>query len=105
MPTPMPTMAAVYGAHSGTSTTRRSTSPRAIATPRPNRAVMSGSPMATTEPKVISRMRAAAIRPMPSEPAATVWDLVATGPADLDLQGVVTGREDRRDQGRRPRRA
>ena len=28
----------------------------------------------------MSRMMAAAIRPMPSEPAATVWALVATGP-------------------------
>ena len=80
MPTPTPTMAAVYGAHSGTSTNRRSTSPSAIAMPRPNNAVMSGSPMATTEPNVMSKMIAATIRPRPSEPAATVWDLVATAP-------------------------
>ncbi len=48
--------------------------------PRPNSAVMRGSPIATTDPKVMSRMMAAAIRPMPSDPAATVRDLVATGP-------------------------
>ena len=73
-------MAAVYGAQSGTSTNRRNTSPSAIATPRPNSAVIRGRPMATTEPKVISKMIAATIRPSPSEPAATVCDLVATAP-------------------------
>ena len=43
-------------------------------------AVISGRPIATTDPKVMSRMMAAAIRPMPSEPTAAVWDLAATGP-------------------------
>ena len=54
--------------------------------------------MATTEPKVISKMIAAAIRPMPSDPAATVWDLVATAPPTSTWSDLVTGREDGRDQ-------
>ena len=91
-------MAAVYGAQSGTSTTRRSTSPSAIATPRPNSAVSSGRPIATTEPKVISRMSAAASRPMPSEPMATVCALVATGPPTSTCRRVVTGGQDGLDQ-------
>ena len=80
MPTPRPTIAAVGGAQSGTSTTRRRTSPSAIAVPRPNTAVISGSPIATADPKVNSRMMAAAISPMPSVPNGAVWDSAATGP-------------------------
>ena len=80
MPTPMPTIAAVAVAQSGTSTTRRSSSPSAIDMPRPNTAVRSGSPIATAEPKVNSRISAAAMRPMPSPPAGVVWDNAATAP-------------------------
>ena len=80
MPTPMPTIAAVAGAQSGTSTTRRRTSPRAMAMPTPKIAVISGRPIATAEPKVSSRMTAAAISPIPSDPTAAVWDRAATGP-------------------------
>ena len=76
----MPTIAAVAGAQSGTSTTRRSTSPSAIATPSPNSAVMRGSPIATTEPKVNSRMTAAATSPITSEPTGGACDRAATGP-------------------------
>ena len=80
MPTPMPTIAAVAVAQSGTSTTRRSSSPSARDMPRPNTAVSSGRPIATAEPNVNSRISAAAIRPMPSPPAGVVWDSAATGP-------------------------
>jgi hypothetical protein len=80
MPTPSPTIAAVGGAQSGTSTTRRRISPSAIAVPRPNTAVISGSPIATADPKVNRRMMAAARSPMPSVPNGAVWDRAATGP-------------------------
>ena len=66
--------------------------------PSPNSAVSSGSPIATAEPKVTSRMTTAAMSPMPSDPTGAVWDSAATGAADLDLQRVVAGREDRFDQ-------
>ena len=42
--------------------------------------MISGSPIATAEPKVNSRMMAAAISPMPSVPNGAVWDSAATGP-------------------------
>ena len=48
--------------------------------PRPNSAVITGSPIATAEPKVISRMMIAAMSPMPSVPTGAVWDSAATGP-------------------------
>ena len=48
--------------------------------PRPNRAVITGSPIATAEPKVISKMMIAAMSPMPSVPTGAVWESAATGP-------------------------
>ena len=48
--------------------------------PRPNTAVISGSPIATADPNVNSRMMAAAMSPMPSVPNGAVWDSAATGP-------------------------
>ena len=51
MPTPMPIMAAISGAKVGTTRRWVTSSKRAIPIPRPNSAVMIGSPMATTDPK------------------------------------------------------
>ena len=66
--------------------------------PRPNSAVSSGSPIATADPKVKSRMMAAAMSPMPSEPTGDGLGQRGDRAADLDLQGVVAGGEDRLDQ-------
>ena len=91
-------MAAVAGAQSGTSTTRRSSSPSIIETPRPKRAVTSGSPIATAEPKVNSRMMTAARSPRPSEPKGAVWLTSGHRTADLHLQALVARFEDRVDE-------
>ena len=66
MPTPMPIMAAISGEKFGTVRTWVSSSSRAIPMPRPASAVMTGRPMATTDPKASSIMRMAAVMPMPS---------------------------------------
>ena len=66
MPTPSPIMAMISGAKIGVVTTWVSRSRTAKATAIPNRAVMMGRPMATTEPKASSMMMMAARMPMPS---------------------------------------
>ena len=66
MPTPMPIIAAISGAKVGTTRRWVTNSKSAIPTPRPNNAVMIGSPMATTDPKASSMMSTAAVTPMPS---------------------------------------
>ena len=66
MPTPMPIMAASWVANSGTEVAWESSSTTAKPTPMPNRAVRMGRPMASTEPKAISRMTMAAMRPIAS---------------------------------------
>ena len=104
MPTPSPTIAAVGGAQSGTATTRLSTAPSASAVPRPNTAVISGRPMATAEPKVTSRMSAAAMQPDALGAERCRLGERRDRAADLDLEGVVPGGEDRVDQGLRLRR-
>jgi hypothetical protein len=48
--------------------------------PRPNTAISSGRPIATAEPKVNSKITAAAMKPMPSPPTGAAWDFAATGP-------------------------
>ena len=68
MPMPIPIMVASEVDQSGASTNEMSTVVRVALTARPATATMIGSPAATTDPKVTSRMRAAAARPMPSEP-------------------------------------
>ena len=66
MPTPRPIIAMISGANTGVTSTceSRSRVPKAMA--MPNRAVMMGSPIATTEPKARSMMMMAAKMPMPS---------------------------------------
>ena len=99
MPTPRPTIAAVGGAQSGTSTTRARSPPSARPVPRPNTAVISGNPIATADPKVNNKMTAAAMSPRPSEPKGGVSR--APRPARRPRPGEgVRGREDRLDQGR-----
>ena len=93
MPTPMPTIAAVGVAQSGTSRTRRSSPPSAIAMPSPKTAVRSGRPIATAEPKVSSRIRAAATKPITSPPTGAACDFAATGPP-ASTRGFVTGGQD-----------
>ena len=56
----------------------------------------SGSPMATADPKVKSRMTAAAMSPMPSDPNGAVQSL-ATGPTST-WRRLVAGGEHRFDQ-------
>ena len=64
MPTPSPIIAASSGVKLTTSITCVRTAIRPIAVPRASSAVISGSPAATTVPKVISRMIIAARMPM-----------------------------------------
>ena len=59
-------MAIISGAKTGVVTTWDSRSSTAKAMAMPNRAVMIGSPMATTDPKASSMMMMAAMMPMPS---------------------------------------
>ena len=68
MPMPMPIMVASEVDQSGASTKEMTTVVRVLLTARPAMATMIGRPAATTEPNVISRMIAAAARPIPSEP-------------------------------------
>ena len=62
----MPIMAAISGEKFGTTRRWVSSSSRATPIPRPASAVMTGRPMATTEPKASSMMMMAAVMPMPS---------------------------------------
>ena len=66
MPTPMPIMAAISGEKFGTVRTWVRSSSRAMPMPSPASAVITGRPMATTDPKASSMMRMAAVMPMPS---------------------------------------
>ena len=66
MPTPMPIMAAISGEKFGTTRKWVTSSSSATPIPSPNRAVMMGRPMATTDPKASSMMMMAAVMPMPS---------------------------------------
>ena len=74
-------MASSSGAKMGTFSTWLSRSSTAKPMAMPNRAVMMGRPMATTEPKATSMMIMAARMPMPSlEPGAAVTTLETTWP-------------------------
>ena len=68
MPTPSPIMIATELAHSGTSMRLAISLPPARPIPTPNSAVASGRPMATSEPKAMSRISAAIASPGPSAP-------------------------------------
>ncbi len=73
MPTPMPIIAAISGEKFGTTSRWVISSSNATPTPKPARAVISGSPMATIEPNASSMMISAAEMPMPSlDPGAAV---------------------------------
>ena len=78
MPMPMPIIVARDVDQSGASTTRMSRVVRTPLTASPAMATRSGSPAATTDPKVSSRMAAAAAIPITSEPisAASPWMIV-----------------------------
>ena len=66
MPTPIPIMAAISGEKFGTVRRCVNSSSRATPIPRPASAVITGRPMATTEPKASNMMMSAAVMPMPS---------------------------------------
>ena len=66
MPTPMPIMAAISGEKIGTVSTCVSSSSSPMPMPSPASAVMTGRPIATTDPKASSMIRMAAVMPMPS---------------------------------------
>ena len=51
-----------------------------LLTARPATATSSGSPAATTEPNVMSRISAAAVRPMPSDPISAASPRVTDWP-------------------------
>ena len=59
-------MAAISGEKFGTVRTCVRSSSSAMPMPSPASAVMTGRPMATTDPKASSMMRMAAVMPMPS---------------------------------------
>ena len=63
--------------------------------PSPNTAVISGSPIATAEPKVSSRMMAAAMQADALRTERSRLGQRGDRSADLDLEGVVPGLEDR----------
>ena len=84
-------MAAVAGPSPGRRPPGAGAFPRATALPRPKRAVTSGSPMATADPNVKSRMTAAAMSPMPSDPNGAVWESAATGPPTSTRSPVAGG--------------
>jgi hypothetical protein len=66
MPTPRPIIDATWGAKLLMAMKRERTATSDSVTPMPKMAVTIGSPMATAEPKAISRMITAATRPTPS---------------------------------------
>ena len=66
MPTPIPIMVAISGEKFGTTRTWVRSSRSATPIPSPASAVITGRPMATTDPKASSMMRMAAVMPMPS---------------------------------------
>ena len=63
MPTPMPIIAATSGPNSGIVNPFEAMAITAAPTPRPNNAVVTGKPIAITEPKAMSRMMTAASKP------------------------------------------
>ncbi len=63
MPTPIPMTPAIAGAKSGTSRVAATTPIRSTVSPRPKSATAIGRPTATTDPKAMRRMIAAAISP------------------------------------------
>ncbi len=66
MPTPSPIIAMISGANVGVVTMWDNRSRTANPMAMPNRAVMMGRPMATTDPKATSMMMMAAKMPIPS---------------------------------------
>ena len=68
-----------------------STVVRVALTARPATATMIGRPAATTEPKVTSRMSAAAARPMPSEPMSPCSACCDALAAERDVQPAGGG--------------
>ena len=85
----MPIMAASWVANSGTEVTWESSSTMAKPTPMPNRAVRIGRPMASTEPKAISRMTTAASRPMASVPPGARRLVKASPPPSTCMPGPL----------------
>ena len=63
MPTPIPIIAAICGPNSGMVKPLEAMAITAAPTPRPNSAVVIGSPIASTEPNAMSKMTIAASRP------------------------------------------
>ena len=90
MPTPMPIMAAISGEKFGTTRTWVSSSRSATPIPSPASAVITGRPMATTEPKASSMMRMAAVMPMPSlgPGAAVTAEEIGLPPSSTAKPGV-----------------
>ena len=80
MPTPSPIIAASCGAKFAVSKTWVPSVTRLRPTPSANSAVSSGSPIATTEPKVSSRMMTAASSPIANEESPpSSWRASSTG--------------------------
>jgi hypothetical protein len=96
---PMPIIVASDVDQSGASTTAIRRPVSVLLTASPASATSSGSPAATTEPKVMSRMSAAAARPRVSDPisAASPWVMVcppsatsSPGPAAASARAIIS---------------
>ena len=85
----MPIMAASWVANSGTEVAWESSSTMANPTPMPNRAVRMGRPMASTEPKAMSRMTTAASRPMASVPPGSSRAVKSEPPPSTWMPGTL----------------
>ena len=101
MPTPMPIIAATAVVNSGTSSTRVTRPMSAAPQPTPKSAVMIGSPIASSEPKAMSRMMIAAAMPTNSleksgcaakmKPPSSTWrpSTLTSSRRSLMIFGVV----------------
>ncbi len=83
----MPIIAVTCGANDGTSVKRASNVTIASPMPMPNRAVMIGRPMASTDPNAIKRMSTAARMPIASL-AGWVWSVNIDPPSSTWRLGV-----------------
>ena len=96
MPMPIPIIVASEVDQSGASTKEMTTVVSVLLTASPATAMMMGSPAATSEPNMISRMIAAAARPRPSEPISPcsactmLWPPKPTWKPELEASSAIS---------------
>jgi hypothetical protein len=90
MPTPIPIIDASCGVKSGTFRKLANTKTSEMPMPIPNRAIMIGRPMASTDPNVTSRMRMAARKPIDSAPpgSSNSENTTALPPGSIASPGI-----------------